>query len=136
VAPYTVLLGDFNLNVAHPSQAKVQPEPVCTENAPFCANFRLKSNFLPRQARDKHGEPGEKRRCSQDLTLSYIQAIAGLQQLMPAGKNTATCPATAPQLTIDYIFTGGGLVHLGGEVVQQEEPPSDHLPVIGRFSLS
>ena len=70
-----------------------------------------------------------------DKTLSYIQAIPGLRQLVPTGKNVHTCPATTPRLTIDYIFTGAGLEHLGGEVLQQETPPSDHLPVVGRFKL-
>ena len=98
VEPYTLLCGDFNLNVQHPSQAKFQPEP--------------------------------------DKTLSYIQAIPGLRQLMPTGKNVHTCPATTPRLTIDYIFTGAGLEHLGGEVLQQETPPSDHLPVVGTFKLA
>ena len=98
VEPYTLLCGDFNLNVQHPSQAKFQPEP--------------------------------------DKTLAYIQAIPGLRQLMPTGKNVHTCPATTPRLTIDYIFTGAGLEHLGGEVLQQETPPSDHLPVVGRFKLA
>ena len=70
-----------------------------------------------------------------DKTLDYIRAVPGLSELKLGGRNVFTCPALNPTLTIDYIFHGPGLVALSGEVQAQEEPPSDHLPVIGRFKV-
>ena len=78
-----------------------------------------------------------------------------MSELLPEGPKL-TCPGINPRATLDYIFHGKGLtarkgrqflaahrllfdgiacVAVSGEVKQMEAPPSDHLPVVGRFRI-
>ena len=70
-----------------------------------------------------------------DTTVELLDAVPGLSRCVPEGPRL-TSPAPSPHVELDFIYHGSRLVCLETEVIQQADPPSDHLAVLPRFQLS
>lgn len=99
-------------------------------------------NCTPPEARLRSGFPDEPETdMSEDNTIGMLRGVDGMQEVVPDSVYTAaesdwfTFPASAPNRRLDYIFHGERLALVSAEVPKLSPSPSDHLPVVARFSL-
>lgn len=99
-------------------------------------------NCVPPEARLRSAFPDEPDTdMSTDPTIGMLRDIDGMQEVVPTSVYAAaesdwfTFPASAPNRRLDYIFHGDRLVLISAEVPALPNPPSDHLPVVARFSV-
>ena len=99
-------------------------------------------NTVPPEAAVLHGFPDEPEADHRgDQTLPTLRAIPGMREVVPVADYAAdeaawlTFPAHAPNRRLDYIFASDALRLAEVRVPKLDDPPSDHLPVVARFSL-
>lgn len=99
-------------------------------------------NSVPPEAETRHAfedEPHTDMR--QDQTFGILRAIPGLRDAIDAQRalydevRWHTFPAWAPNRRLDGLFYGEGLALDDVEVIREEAPASDHLPVVVRLKL-
>jgi endonuclease/exonuclease/phosphatase family metal-dependent hydrolase len=92
-------------------------------------------NSAPPDAELLHGfpdEPGTDFR--DDATIGILREIEGLGEVIHAGSDGFTFPASKPSRRLDHVFARKGLEVKSTRVIQTGDL-SDHLPVVVEFAI-